>query len=84
MPRRVIPNWRGKTEFSRIMFEQQIESNPEKAQHYQVQRNFLNNVGRKQGRNMNNRTRQKLEKRQQEGQPSSKLKLYTRGLIDTT
>lgn len=47
------------------MFEKQLEKFPEKEKHYQQQRKFLNDVGRRQNK-MNNKTRQRLEKRQQE------------------
>lgn len=49
------------------MYEQQLKRFPEKEKHYQQQRKFLNEVGRRQN-NMNSKTRQRLEKRQQESE----------------
>jgi hypothetical protein len=57
--------------FSKVMFDQQLANDPETAQHYQEQRKFLIDVDRRRDRPMSSKTRQKLEKRQQEGKSSS-------------
>lgn len=53
-----------------MMFEQQLEKFPEKEKHYQEKRKFLGEVARRKT-NMNNRTRQRLERRQQESKSFS-------------